>query len=69
MMEALQAARGGRVKCGRSGRGGRNNPRVVGEGNGDVCLWEHSRDGMNEGKPWGVYLGYGLTHQKGVGEM
>lgn len=47
MMEALQAARGGRIKCVRSGKGGRNNPRVVGEGNGDICLWEHSRDGRD----------------------
>lgn len=37
-MEALQAARGGRVECGRSGKGGRNNPRVMGEGNGHVLV-------------------------------
>lgn len=46
-MEALQAVRGGRIKCVRSGKGGRNNPRVVGEGNGDICLWELSKDGVN----------------------
>lgn len=56
-MEALQAERGGRIKCVRSGKGGRNNPRAVGEGNGDICLWEHSREGMDEEKPQGVYLG------------
>lgn len=35
----------------------------------ETCLWEHGRDGINEEQPWGVYLGYVLTHQKGVGEI